>query len=218
MAPIDALLIGENSVHLFDEKAPLIEAALGDDVAVERTTDMAAFEDLAGYDVVVDYVTDNSLTEAQVAGLTAFVRDGGGYLPIHPAADLTSYIDDEGEFRGRDEPVPEMRELIGGHFVGHPEQSTFGVRIVDGDHPVTAGVSDFEVYDEPYQLDVDEDRVDVLARMDHDELPEDYPVVWVHEVGSGRVCYSSLGHTDRALEHESHARILRNAVHWVADA
>mgnify|MGYP000666384572 CR=1 FL=1 len=214
MTRTTALLIGENSVHLFDEKAPLIEAAFGDDVDVHRTTDMAALEDLSAYDVVIDYVTDNSLTDAQIEGLVGFVRDGGGYLPVHPAADLTSYIDEDGEFGGRDEPVPAMRELVGGHFVDHPEQSTFGVDII-ADHPVTEGVSDFEVFDEPYQVDCDEGRVTVLARMDHPDLDEAYPVVWVREAGAGRVCYNSLGHTDEALEHESNRRLLRNALAWV---
>lgn len=217
MTRIEALLIGENSIHDFDEVAPFIEAALGDATTVEISTDVSKLEDLSAYDVVVDYLTDSRLTDAQVDGLCSFVTDGGGYLPIHCAADLTSHLDEDGEFVSRDQPVPGLRELVGGHFLDHPEQSTFGVEIIDGDHPVTDGVSDFEVFDEPYQVAYDEDRVRVLARMNHPDLDERYPVIWVREHGDGRVCYSSLGHTDEALEHESHRRLLANAVRWVAD-
>lgn len=216
MVRIDALLIGENSVHPFEQKAPLIEAALGASVDVERSTDVAAFEALSAYDVVVDYLTDSTLTDGQLAGLRSFVTGGGGYLPIHCAADLTTYVDD-GEFTSRDEPVPVLRELIGGHFLDHPAHSAFVVDVVDTEHPVTNGVANFEVFDEPYQVAYDEDRIHVLARMDHPHLDVAYPVVWVRESGDGRVCYCSLGHTDEALEHESFRRILHNAIRWVAD-
>lgn len=216
MTQIEALLIGDNGIHDFDGKAPLIGSALGDDTDVQRTTDRAMLVDCSNYDVVVDYLTDSSLTTAQVEGLRSFVRDGGGYLPIHCAADLTSYVDDSGDLVGREEPVAELRELIGGHFIGHPEQSPFEVTVVDSEHPVTDSVADFQVMDEPYQVAVDEDRLHVLARMDHPDLEADYPVVWVRESGAGRICYSSLGHTDEALEHETHRRILQNAIQWVA--
>lgn len=212
-----ALLVGDNAVHDFDGKASHIEAALAGPAEVRRTSDVSVLEELAGYDVVVDYLTDSTLTVGQLDGLCAFVADGGGYLGIHCAADLTSYVDG-GELAARDEPVPALRELIGGHFVGHPPPATFGVEIVDRDHPDTAGVPSFEVFDEPYRLDADEDRLRVLARMDHPDLEVRYPVVWVRGYGRGRVCYSSLGHTDGALEHRAHRRLLANALRWVAAA
>ncbi|WP_435361831.1 ThuA domain-containing protein [Haloarchaeobius sp. DFWS5] len=218
MSNITVLLLGENSIHDFDEKAPHIERALGDDAEVTVSTDISALESLAEYDVVVDYLTDSRLSSAAVDGLRSFVADGGGYLPIHCAADLTSYIDDDGEFTSRETPHPELRELVGGHFVSHPEISTFTVTMTDSTHPVVDALDDFDVLDEPYQVDVDEDRVRVLARMDHPDLDEHYPVVWVHEYGNGRICYSSLGHTDEALDHESHHELLTNAVRWVAGA
>lgn len=219
MSQIDALAIGENTFpfHSFDEMGPHLEAALGDDVATTLTIDRDDLVDLSEYDVVVDYLTDSTLTDDQREGLLSFVADGGGYLGVHCASDLTSVADDDDELGHVDEPFPELRELIGGHFLSHPERSTFGVDVVDDDHPVTVDVSDFEVYDEPYQVDYDADRVQVLARMDHPDL-EDYPVVWVREHGEGRVCYSSLGHTPEAFEQPDHRRLLRNGARWVANA
>ncbi len=215
----DALAIGETAFpfHDFDEMAPAMAAAFGDVVDLTLTTEKDDLRDLSGYDLVVDYLTDSTLTDDQRDGLLSFVRNGSGYLGVHCAADLTSTSDGEGGIAARDDPFPELREMVGGHFLDHPEQSAFGVDVVDGDHPVTAGVSDFEVFDEPYQVEADEDRVRVLARMDHPDLP-DYPVVWVDSYGDGRVCYASLGHTEESFEHPEYRTILRNAAGWVAGA
>jgi hypothetical protein len=213
---ITALLVGQTAFpfHDLDEMAPAIEAALGDGVALEWTTETDALADLDGYDLVVDYLTDSHLDPGPLDGLCSFVADGGGYLGVHCAADLTSAADGEGGVDPGDEPVPALRDLLGGHFLDHPDRSTFGAVVVDRDHPVTDGVDDFAVYDEPYRVDCDEDRVRVLARMDHPDLAE-YPVAWVRRYGDGRVCYSSLGHTVESFENESHRRLLRNAVAWL---
>jgi type 1 glutamine amidotransferase len=217
MNRLDALVLGESTFpfHSFDEMSPQIEAALGDAVAADLTEDRDALLDLSGYDLVVDYLTDSTLTDDQQASLLSFVEDGGGYLGVHCAADLTSTHDGDGGIDAREEPFPALSELLGGYFFDHPEQSSFEVDIVDADHPVTAGVSDFEVFDEPYQVAVDEHRVRVLARMDHSDLT-DYPVVWVRDHGDGRVCYASLGHTADSLEHPEYRQVLRNAARWVA--
>ncbi|WP_049947940.1 ThuA domain-containing protein [Candidatus Halobonum tyrrellensis] len=217
MSPPTALVLGETRFpfHDLDDLGPALEAALGDAADATLTTDKDALTDLSGYDLVIDYTTDSTLTDDQREGLLGFVADGGGYLGVHSASDLTSLADGDGGLDHRDDPFPELRDLVGGHFTGHPEQSTFGVDVVD-DHPVTEGVDDFEVYDEPYEVDVDDD-VRVLARMDHPDLP-DHPVVWVKPYGDGRVCYASLGHTEDAFETDSYRRLLRNAVGWVAGA
>lgn len=209
-----ALLVGETQFpfHDIDDVGPHIEAALGDAAAVTRSARKADLADLSAYDLVVDYLTDSTLTEAQLESLTGFVADGGGYLGLHPAAGLRAVGDGDGGLDHREEPIPELRELLGGRFVGHPERTTFGVGVVAA-HPVTEGVADFEVFDEPYEVTVDDD-VSVLARMDRPDAP-DYPVVWTRSHGDGRVCYASLGHDEEAFANGEYRRLLRNAVGWV---
>jgi type 1 glutamine amidotransferase len=209
------LVLGENSFpfHAVEEKADHFEAVLADH-EVTVTTDRDA---LTGeYDVLVDYLTDSTLTDDQLDGLLAHVDGGGGYVGVHCASDLTSTAPDDPEdvIDHREEPFPQLRELVGGQFLTHPDQSEFGVDVV-GDHPVVADVDDFSVFDEPYQVEVD-DGVTVLARMDHPDL-EAYPVVWTNE-SAGRVAYVSLGHTDEAFETEAFGQLLRNAVTWADDA
>ena len=207
------LLIGENTFpfHRFDEKRSQFETILGDDFDFTTTIDQTELLDLDECDVIIDYLTDSTLTNDQSDALFSFVDDGGGYAGVHCAADLTTTADDR---PSRSDPFPEFRDLIGGHFIGHPEQSEFPVRIIDADHPVTTDVADFSVYDEPYDLDWDDD-VHVLAQMDHDDLG-DVPVAWVTSRGDGRVFYCSLGHTDEAFEHDAVRQLLYNGVKWAA--
>lgn len=208
------LVLGENTFpfHAIDEKADQFASIL-DDHEVTVTDDRDA---LAGeYDVLVDYLTDSTLSDDQLDALLAHVEGGGGYVGVHCASDLTSTApeDPDDVIDQRDEPFPELREIVGGHFLTHPDQSEFGVDVV-GNHPVLSGVSDFSVFDEPYQVEVDDD-VTVLAEMDHPDL-EAYPVVWTNE-SAGRVAYVSLGHTDEAFETPEFQRLLVNAVEWAAE-
>lgn len=223
---VSVLAIGGNRFpfHRFERRGPTIRDALGDRVDVTLTTekdDLAALEpdgegDGSGYDVVLDYLTDSTLTDAQREGLLSFVADGGGYVGVHCAADLTSTESTtQGEvIDHREEPVEGLRELVGGQFRTHPEQTTFAVRVVDHYHPVTATLSDFRVWDEPYVVDVDDD-VSVLARMDHPEHA-DTPVAWVKRYGEGRVFYCSLGHGEPALTTPGVRALLDAGVRWTA--
>ncbi|AEH36191.1 ThuA domain-containing protein [Halopiger xanaduensis] len=221
----DALLIGENTFpfHKIDEKGPELVDAVGDAADVTTTTDRDELAALphSAYDLLIDYLTDSTLTDDQQEGLLEFVRNGGGYLGVHCAADLQSTPPSDPDanevLEKRDEPIPELRSLVGGHFLDHPEQAEFGVDIV-ADHPVTAGVEDFSVHDEPYQVDADEGAdsdLTILARMDHPDPDfEDYPIAWVRTEGDGRVCYISIGHTDEALRSDGFRGLLRNAISW----
>jgi type 1 glutamine amidotransferase len=204
------LVIGENQFdfHQLSAKREQFRALFEDTVDLTITTDRSelAPERLADYDVLLDYLTDPPVE--YVESILQFVRDGGGFVGLHCAADVSSFVED---------PADDLAAFVGGRFLGHPEQSTFGVRILDRDHPVTAGVDDFSVLDEPYDVDLeDESAVHVLAEMDHPELGGT-PIAWVRTEGEGRVVYCSLGHTDEAFDHESFQRLVRNGVEWVAE-
>jgi len=201
---MDVLFLGGNEYdfHQFDQLGPHIEKLLeAAGIAVTATTEKDDLLGLVEYDVFVDYTTNNERTDAQRDALLSFVRGGGGYAGIHCAADLTMAVE---------EPDPEMEALIGGRFITHPENSEFPVEIT-ADHPITEGVENFSVYDEPYQLEYGD--VDVLARMDHPEL-DDMPVAWINAYGDGPVFYCSLGHTEAALTHDAVRRLIAQGVQW----
>jgi type 1 glutamine amidotransferase len=203
------LVIGENQFdfHELSAKREYFREVFGDDVETTITTDRSALaaDSLADVDVLIDFLTDPP-TE-YTGEILDFVRNGGGFVGIHNAADVVTFVE---------EPAEGLAVLIGGRFVDHPEQSTFGVSIQDPDHPITAGVADFEVYDEPYELRMEPDAgIHLLADMEHPDM-DGMPVAWTRREGDGRVFYCSLGHTDEAFETEAFQRLLTQGVHWAA--
>lgn len=211
---LNALVVGENTFgfHRLEIVGPLLEATLAEaqvDPTITTDRNQLQSENIQDYDVVVDFITDSTFTDAQLNGLLSFIEAGGGYVGIHCAADLHTTPDDN-----REEPQPDLREVIGGHFITHPEHSTFEVSIVDSHHPITADVDRFRLWDEPYQLEYD-DSVRILARMDHPSLA-DMPVLWINQYGDGQPVYLSLGHGQTGHATAGVRQLIQNSVRWAA--
>ena len=140
------------------------------------------------------------LTSEQEAELVRFVNDGGGFVGVHGAT----------VFRDEYESYPAM---IGGVFLGHPAMCEFTVTIHDREHPVTQGVSDYMVFDEPYLVDRHPGS-DLLLSGDWDG--QAHPLGWAKDYGQGRVCYLANGHDQRSLETPACQQLFRNAARWCA--
>ena len=145
------VLILSGSNHGFAASAPVIHeflSALDDlSVALDDDKDVLASDGLRGFDVLVhgtgftrgERQEDGTvqqvpeLTPAQEEGLFDFVAGGKGLVGIHGTAWCIG---------------GKAVDLLGGHANWHPPGSAFTVSIIDGDHPVTHGVPDFDVEDE----------------------------------------------------------------------
>ena len=141
------------------------------------------------------------MTDAQQQAIWDFVHNGGGFLALHNA-------------QGIYPPGGLYYKLFGGDYGGHPKPYLFTVRIDDKTHPVTAGVEDFEIFDEHHTVKYYLDREHLLMRtMARDNLAA--PGGWWREMGKGRFCYMSPGHTPDALGHPMMQRLIRNAMNWL---
>lgn len=205
---VNALAVGGNEFefHEFATIGPVLADVFDGVAELDRTTDRDAVLELDAYDVLVDYTTKADWTVDHVAAIRSFVTGGGGYVGVHCAADVDSFVD---------EPCDDLATLIGGRFVTHPEMSDLDVEIVDRSHPVTADVGSFRTHDEPYRLEWDGDRVDVLAEFTHESMGT-MPAAWVRSKGEGRVFYCSLGHDTDAFEPDGVRTLLRNGLSWAA--
>jgi hypothetical protein len=139
-------------------------------------------------------------TEQQQA-IWDFVNKGGGFLGVHNAH--TMYPPDGLYYK-----------LFGGDFGGHPKPYTFTIRVENKHHPITEGVEDYEIFDEHHMSKYFLDQEHLLLR----SLAQDNKQAaagWWNEIGKGRICYLSPGHTTEALNHPMTQRLIRNAARWL---
>lgn len=167
---------------------------------VENDLSVLVAPNLDPYDIIVFYYTVGKITDAQKNGLLNFVASGKGYVGIHSAAD---------SFR----ECPEYRAMTGGHFVTHPNYREYQVSIIDSEHPIPKGLTEFMVTDEQYILSFDP-RVNVLCSALWQGKTK--PVTWTKDWEKGRIFYLALGHDKKACQQEIFRLLLTRGALWAA--
>lgn len=120
----------------------------------------------------------------------------------------------------------EWQFMTGGQWVAHPGNDgvRYTVNITSTPHPITEGLSDFEVASEQYYLHTDPGNV-VLAtthfphpdhQEPHGQNPCEMSQVWVRMHGKGRVFYNALGHQRGVLESGTPRELMRRGFAWAA--
>jgi type 1 glutamine amidotransferase len=199
----------------------------GYDVRVEDTT--AVYADaasMAGVDVVVQTVTMSTISSEELQGLTAAVRNGTGLAGWHGGI-ADSYRNSS-----------DYLHLIGGQFATHPAKAPrdelpgdgtdcfvrYTVEIVPdkADHPIVAGIGDFELTTEQYWVLTDEYN-DVLATTTiaatdfHPwHRPVTCPAVWTRLWGDGRVFVSTPGHSLDVVADPNVRTIIERGILWAS--
>lgn len=209
--------------HEFDRKEFFGMFDAIDDVAWEEFQQPKANElwckpdELKGYDVVVLYDMWQQITDEQKKCIVRALKDGTvGLVVIHHA--IASYQNWE-----------EYRNIIGAQYFlspgrdpdGKPRercQVAFGVKmnikVADKVHPITRGLSDFEVVDESYKGYWVSPKVRMLLITD---CPQNEPsIAWTNEYGKARVVYIQLGHGPDAYRNPSYRQLLKRSLLWAS--
>jgi len=141
------------------------------------------------------------MTDVQQQAVWDFVHQGGGFLALHNA-------------QGIYPPGGLYYKLFGGDYGGHPKPYVYTVRIEDKNHPITAGVEDFSIFDEQHTVKYYLGREQLLLRsIAPDNLQSE--AGWWREMGKGRFVYLAPGHTPEALGHPMMQRLIRNSLNWL---
>ncbi|HNS32059.1 MAG TPA: ThuA domain-containing protein [bacterium] len=169
---------------------------------LETTADLDAFKSLpqGDYAAVVVYTTGlvNDLTEEREKGLISFVKNGGGFVGIHSAAD---------SFRGSRSYV----EMLNGEFLFHPERHTFDLSVKDKTHYITSRMADFSLFDEMYHLQ-NHDPSKVRLLMTTVWQGKEIPMLFERKHGKGRVVYVANGHTKEAWNQPEFQKIVLRSI------
>jgi type 1 glutamine amidotransferase len=213
---------GHQPVAATDRVLPLLEHR-GFALRLEASPAVYADGDArAGIDLIVQCVTMSQATGEAVAGLRAAIAAGTGFAGWHGGI-ADSY-----------RTSSDYLQLVGGIFASHPSapgaepggyfHPTYSVRITDAgrEHPITAGLQDFELTTEQYWVLSDELN-DVLAtttiatgdgRPWH--RPVTSPAVWTRAWGEGRVFVATPGHDVGVLDDANVRTIIERGMLWAA--
>ena len=180
-----------------------------------KTSEAFAANNLAGCDVVAMYDMMPTITKDEEAALQAFLERGGGLVVLHHT--ICSR-----------QQSPAFERIIGGKFLSKPEtrdgrvlpQSvptagvTFRVTVADPKHPITRGVSDFEILDEPYSSMIVDPKDRVLLTTDEPKSTKQ--IAWTRREGKGRVAFIQLGHDNKAYANPNYRKLVEQALEWAA--
>ena len=212
----DALMLAGDRYHkaedAFSGVGRVLKAAGLD---VDFTTDFASVgkERLAGKKLLVfhrdgmewpgghDAPPERWMKPHQEEAIEQFVLDGGSFLVLHNSAWNYPW---EGAYR----------RTVGGYYQFHPPFQKFDVKVVDKKHPITAGVTDYEIEDEQHFIWFDPDRVTLLTTSTGKDGRQS-AAGFCHEHGKGRVAYLGHGHRLVVLEQPPAQKLMTNAVKWL---
>ncbi|MDD2268783.1 MAG: ThuA domain-containing protein [Eubacteriales bacterium] len=141
------------------------------------------------------------VTEVCPEQFEEYVRAGGGFLAVHSGL---AYMK---------ERCPAYNALVGSTFIGHPPRCTVNLKVEKPAHPVMEGVGDFTIRDEHYALEMLCDDADVFLKSTS-ETGGVQPAGYTREMGDGRLCVLTPGHTLDVWENESFMRLFTNAMEW----
>jgi type 1 glutamine amidotransferase len=201
--------------HRWRETAPVLASILREDPRLEVTViespAVLGSPLLEHFDAVVvhfkNYHDRMPTDQAQCAGLESYVRSGGGLIVAHFGC---------GAFQEWNGFVKLVGRIWNPSLRGHDPYGSFVVRIVDDDHPVTNGMTDFETTDELYTCLDGDTPVHTLCEATSTVDQQDYPMAFTLQVGAGRVFHSVLGHDVTAFEAPGTRDLYRRAAAWVA--
>ena len=215
--PIRILVItGGHSykVEQFDQML----ASLGDNITYQVVELPAAYDmflpdNRSQYDVLVFYHMWQTITGEQEKVMADCIKQGKPLVALHHS--ICAYDD-----------WPEYFNIIGGKYFHKPTSVNgkeypassyihdlhFKVKIANTKHPVTKGVSDFEIFDETYKGYYIEEGVTPLLTTDE---PTSTPIIgWTKKYGKARVVTLQSGHDVPTFENPNFRKLLKQSIEW----
>ncbi|MEO1289920.1 MAG: ThuA domain-containing protein [Chloroflexota bacterium] len=165
---------------------------------------------LQNMSLIVPVYTMSSITDVQVQGLMNAIHSGVGLAGWHGGmADA---------FRNS----TDYQFMVGSQWVAHPGNIIdYTVNISDDTHPITEGMTDFQMHSEQYYMHVDPSN-EVLATTTFDDSYHDWiadvvmPVTYTRRWGQGRVAYCSLGHVLADFDVLQAREMVRRCLIWAS--
>lgn len=185
-----------------------------DSLVQPQANALIASPEVNKYDVLVFYDMVDSISAAQQDAYIRLLKKGSSMIFLHHA--LVSYQD-----------WPGFLQIVGGQYHTRPvvvngdtlkanyeHDVNIPVKVEDKNHPITRGISDFEVFDEVYS------DVEILPGI-HPLLSTTHPksmpyLAWVNHYGNSDVICIQLGHGPSCYTNPDFRRLIQQAIEWSA--
>jgi type 1 glutamine amidotransferase len=216
---------GHQPVEATELFIPFLEGT-GYDVRVEESPKIYADADyMAGVDLIMQCMTMSSIEGNEIDGLRSAIEKGTGLAGWHGGI-ADSYRN-----------TSDYLHLIGGQFACHPGKHphertgeptdnfvahTVNILPAAAEHPITLGISDFDLVTEQYWVLAD-DYIDVLATTTQRAREGDpwhrkvtSPAIWTRQWGKGRIFVATPGHSVETLEDSNVRTIIERGLLWAS--
>lgn len=175
---------------------------------------LIASPDVNRYDVLVFYDMVDTISAAQQEAYLGLLKKGTAMIFLHHS--LVSY-----------QNWPEFIRIVGGQYHTHAvvvngdilktsyeHDVNIPVKVEDKKHPVTRGISDFEIVDEVYG------GVEILPQV-KPLLSTTHPksmryLAWINHYGNSDVIYIQLGHGPSGYSNPNYRKLIQQAIEWSA--
>ena len=169
------------------------------------------------YDALVFYDMVQDISEAQKKAFIAMLEKGKGIVFLHHS--LASYQD-----------WPEFFSIMGGKYLLKPIEKDgqvitpasdynhdmeIPVKVVDNNHPVTKGISDFVIHDETYGNTITISSIHPLMITHHPSNGKN--IAWANIYKKSRIVYLQFGHDHFAFENANFSKLLKQSIEWVSE-
>ncbi len=175
---------------------------------------MIASPEINRYDVLVFYDMVESITPEQQEAYINLLKKGTSMIFLHHS--LVSY-----------QKWPEFVKIVGGQYHTDPvvvngdtlnasydHDINIPVKVEDRNHPVTKGISDFEIVDEVYGGAEIMPQVKPLLSTTHPKSMR--YVAWINHYGNSDVIYIQLGHGPSGYTNPNYRKLIQQAIEWSA--
>ncbi|CAN5475904.1 hypothetical protein BH23BAC1_BH23BAC1_34990 [soil metagenome] len=168
------------------------------------------------YDVLVFYDMPSEISDKHKTDFLELARNGKNMLFLHHS--IVSYDGWE-----------EYENLVGGHYYNRPYQKgntelpsseyshdeNIKVYIENKEHPITKGISDFDIFDETYNNVYINKNIEPLIATDH---PQSNKIIgWINRYKNSKIVYLQPGHGPQIFENKNYQTLVEQSIRWLTE-
>jgi type 1 glutamine amidotransferase len=164
------------------------------------------------YDVIVLYNMTQEISESRQRNFKALLSRGIGLVALHHCEGAFNTWEDYRKIIGVRYPL-KPQDIDGVHFetATYEHDQDMNIKVANGEHPITKGLSDFQIHDEVYKGMWFAKDNQVLLTTDHPK--NDATVCWVRP-SANRVVTLQLGHDAKAYANPNLRELIVRSIRW----